>query len=129
MRYRGAATNKSKKTSIRLFSFACGVAIVLTALILQDELALHKGKVQIAIWSSMVLVVLLLSNRNNLREGWFWRGFLIAGVIHAGIVCAFRQYLPFSSLGIVLLVSFPEAIMLLIVPIVCQRMVGTGEHA
>jgi hypothetical protein len=112
MRYLRAATSKSKKTNIRLLSGACGGAIVLTALILQDALALRELGVQIAIWSSMVLAMLLLGNRSHFREGWFWRGFLITALLHVGIVYASRPYLPFSNLGIVILVSVPEAIVL-----------------
>jgi hypothetical protein len=113
----------SNKTKIRLLGGACGAAIVTTALFLQDEFALPEGEVQIAIWSSMILVMVLLANRNHLRKGWFRRGFVIVGALHAGIVFACRRCMPFSNLGVVILIGVLESISLQKALVLYQRRV------
>jgi hypothetical protein len=112
----------SKKTKIRLLSGACGAAIVLTALVLQDQFALHEAEVQIAVWSLLVLAMVLLVNRNHFRERWFWWSIMVAGLLHVGNVCVFKSRLPFPSMGVAILMSGFEAIVLQMVVMVCQRM-------
>lgn len=70
--------------------------------------------VQVTVWSLIVGAIVLCENYQHFRERWFWRAWLLALAVHSAVLAIFWHDLPFPDLGVAILMSFAEAVLLLI---------------
>ena len=91
---------------------AVGLGIAVFAIALLNFLPTHETAVQVTVWSLTVLAIVVGPYYLYLREGWFWRSLAIVAMIHIAIVVGFKNSLPFSTLGVVILMSVAEGIAL-----------------
>ena len=57
-----------------------------------------------------VFTMVGLGNYRQHQEKWFWKAMLSVVLVHSLILFNLKARLPFSSLGVVILLSAPEAI-------------------
>jgi hypothetical protein len=100
----------SKKRN-RILGGALGLALLVTALILQSLLPGREKVVEITVWTLTVLTTAILANRQHFREKWFWKGLLLGSLLHVFIVYGSRSSLPFRSLGVAMLIGCLEAVL------------------
>lgn len=91
---------------------AAGLGIAVFAITLLNSLPTHETAVQVTVWSLTVLAIVVGPYYRYLREAWFWRSFAIVAMIHIAIVVSFKNSLPFSTLGVAILMSTAEGIAL-----------------
>jgi len=109
------------KTETRLLSGAVGGLLVVFAIIFEDKFRIHKKVVQIIVWSLFEIAILGLGNYKHVRTRWFWQGVFLAALVHVVIVISFLRSMPFPNIGIVILLVFPEALLLQIIFIRLSR--------
>jgi hypothetical protein len=102
----------SQKTGNRLLSSGIGAVLLFIALVLQSSFSAHLREVQITVWSVIVVVMVVLINRKHYHEKWFWQALLLCLLIHAVVIFGSRASLPFSSIGVVILIGYAEAAIL-----------------
>lgn len=99
------------KTETRLISGLVGGLLVVIAIIFENRLSTHERMVQISLWTLLVVAMAILGNYKYIRQRWFWQSLGVGFILHSVIVITFLRSMPFSSLGIVILFAFPEAIL------------------
>ena len=100
------------KTETRLLSGAVGLLLVVIATILENTFRTHEKAVQVIVWSLIETAILSLGNCRHVRTRWFWQGIFLAAVVHSVIVISFLRSMPFPDVGIVILLAFPEVVLL-----------------
>lgn len=99
------------KNRNRILSGGVGAVLLVIAIILQNALPDREKEVQIIVWTLIVVTMAILINHKHFREEWFWKGFLMVSLLHVFVIYSFRQSLPFPSLGVAILVAFPEVLL------------------
>jgi hypothetical protein len=99
----------------KILSGLFGGAIVVIAIVLLNHYPARETAVQVLIWSLLVLFAVMGPYWKHYREGWFWRNSLTAMAIHSVYVVGFVHILPFSTLGVAILMSVPEGIVLIFI--------------
>jgi len=56
--------------------------------------------------------MLVLVNFKHHAQNWFWGALSLALIIHGCVVYSFRQLLPSSDIGALILISAPEVLLL-----------------
>jgi FtsH-binding integral membrane protein len=107
--------------SRRAVSGVAGLVVVIFGILLQTTLPEHPTTVQVILWTTLVFVMIALGNYRQHRENWFWKAMLFVVLVHVIVLLTFRPHLPFSSLGIAILLSAPEAILLQAVVILTSQ--------
>jgi hypothetical protein len=92
-----------------------GLAIAAAGIWLLKTFPTHEALVQVGVWSLIVMVVVLGPNWRYVRKSWFWKAFAIAAGLHACFIASLKHTLPFSTLGVAILISLPEAILFLVI--------------
>jgi hypothetical protein len=95
---------------MRLLSAGAGAVLVAIAIALRSTFSNSEKEVQIAVWTMVVLTMVILVNHEHFRKQWFWQGLLLGLLLHVVVIWGSGDKLPFSSLGVVILVSVPEAL-------------------
>ena len=99
----------------KFLGFAIGLLIAAVGIFLVNTFPRHQAANQIAVWSLIVVVIVMGANQKYFKQGWFWKACIGMIGVHCALVAGFRHSLPFSSLGVAILMSVPEAIAFLIV--------------
>ncbi len=107
--------------SRRAVSGVAGLGVVILGILLQTTLPEYPTAVQVTLLTTLVFVMIGLGNYRQHREKWFWRAMLSAALVHVIVLLNLRARLPFPSLGIAILISAPEAILLQGVVIMTSR--------
>ena len=68
----------------------------------------HDLAVQIAVWTLFVAATTLAENYPV--TNWFWKAWLLVAALHGVIIASFWHSMPFPTLGVAILMSFPEAL-------------------
>jgi hypothetical protein len=106
---------ESYKWRIRLVSAGVGALIFLVALLLEATFPDKVIGVQVIIWSLIVLTTTILINHRHYRQRWFWIGICICVLLHALILRNSQKSLPFTGLGVVILIGYAEGALFQIV--------------
>jgi FtsH-binding integral membrane protein len=109
------------KMSRRVVSGVAGLVVVMFGMLLQVALPERPTVVQVTLLTTLVLTMMVLGNYRQHREKWFWTSMLFVVLVHVIVVLNLRARLPFPSLGVVILISAPEAILLQGVVILTSR--------
>ncbi len=99
----------------KLLGFSIGLAIAAVGITLLRIFPAQEVAVQVAVWSVTVLVIVIGANYKHFGEEWVWKACLVVIALHAVFVATLRHSLPFSTLGVPILMSFPESIVLLFI--------------
>ena len=99
----------------RLIRFSVGSAVGVLCIVLLICFPAHELAVQVAVWSLIVMAILIAESYSHFREKWFWKTWLLVIMLHVAIVASFWHSLPFSTLGVAMLMSFAEVTVFLFV--------------
>jgi hypothetical protein len=99
----------------RKAKFAAGLGLGVVGIVLKICFPDHDLAVQIAVWTLFVAAITLAENHRYFREGWFWKAWLLVAALHGVIIASFWHSMPFPTLGVAILMSFPEALVSLLV--------------
>lgn len=99
----------------KAIGFAVGLGISALGILLLNHFPAHEVAVQVSVWSIIVVAIVIGPHYPHFRERWFWKAWLLVAVLHVVIIASFLRSLPFSSLGVAILMSFPEAVVFLFV--------------
>jgi hypothetical protein len=99
---------ESHKSKIRLVSAGVGAVIFLIALALQALFPDRVIAVQISVWSLIVITTMILINHRHYGQRWFWQALIVALLLHIWIIVSSQKSLPFSGLGVVILIGYAE---------------------
>ena len=94
----------------RIVSAVVGTVISVLAIILDLQLPGRERQVQIVVWTLVVAAMATLINHQHIRENWFWQGCCVGLTLHVALVYGLRYSLPFSSVGVALLIGFAEVL-------------------
>ncbi|MGA7459192.1 MAG: hypothetical protein WBW69_03160 [Candidatus Korobacteraceae bacterium] len=89
-----------------------GLAIAIAGIWLGNAFPDHPMAVQVTVWTVLIVAMMASINYRQRRERWFWWAMLAASLAHVLFVITLRRQLPFSDLGVAILIGFPEAILL-----------------
>lgn len=103
------------RTETRLLSGTVGGLLVVMAIVFENKFSSQEKLLQITLWSLLEIAMLSLGNYKHIRTAWFWQSLLLAAVVHSVIVISFLRSMPFPNVGIVILLAFPEAVLLQII--------------
>ena len=99
----------------RRLRWAGGIGLGVLGVLLHVAFPTHEFAVQLTVWTMIVAAVVIGENYQHYGESWFWKACAAILAVHAVIVATFLHSLPFPSLGIAILMSFPEAVLCLLV--------------
>ena len=94
----------------RKAKFAAGLGLGVFSIILKICFPDHDLAVQVATWSLIVAATTLAENYRYSRANWFWKAWLLVAALHGVIIASFWHSMPFPTLGVAILMSFPEAL-------------------
>jgi multidrug transporter EmrE-like cation transporter len=112
---------QTSRVKRRVTSGVVGLIMLAVGIWLENALPEHPVAVQVGFWTMMVFVMTALINYKQYREKWFWSAMLAVVLAHAIVVSNFRARLPFYDLGVVILISGVEAVLLQAVVIAVSR--------
>lgn len=108
-----SSSSKGRKTKTRIVAGVIGGAIAAMGLFAFDHFPGREREIQLVVWTMFVLLIVIGPNREHFRQRWFWKACLLGGLSHVLIVFSLKGALPFSSIGVAILISIPEAVLLL----------------
>ena len=99
----------------KLIRLAVGSVVGTLCVVLIAYFPGHEFALQVAIWSLIVMAIVLGENYFYFRQKRFWKALAFVVMLHAAVLAAFWRSMPFSTVGVAMLMSFAEAVVLLIV--------------
>jgi hypothetical protein len=112
---------EKRRVSRRVTSGVAGLLTLIVGIWLEHAFPGHPIAVQVSFWTMMVFVMIALGNYKQRRENWFWTAMLVVVLVHAIVLFNFRARLPLYDLGVVILISGVEAVLLQAVVIAVSR--------
>jgi hypothetical protein len=103
--------------------FGVGLLVGMLCIALVKYFPDHELAIQVTIWSLIAAAILIGENYMYFHEKWFWKACLLVTAVHVAVIATFWRSLPFSTVGVAMLMSFAEAVVLLIV----FRRMATGQ--
>jgi hypothetical protein len=110
-----------RRASRRVISGLAGLLMLAVGIYLEQAFPGHPVAVQVGFWTMFVFAMVGLINYRQHRENWFWTAMLGVVLVHAIVVATSRTRLPFYDLGVVILISGAEAVLLQAVVIAISR--------
>jgi hypothetical protein len=102
------------KVKTRILAGAIGGGIIALGILLQGQLPHSQREVQIAVWTMFVILFVVGPNFRHIRARWFLKASLLGAGIHTFLVFWMFGAIPFSSIGVVIIISIPEAVFILL---------------
>ena len=107
--------------SRRVVSGFLGLILFAVALGLEAALPDRPTVRQVTFLTIAVFSMVGLANFRQHRENWFWKAMVSVVLVHLIVLFNLKDRLPFPSLGVVILLSALEAILLQAVVVLVSR--------
>jgi len=102
------------KTKTRVLAGVIGGGIAALGIFFRGQFPNSDRAVQITVWTMLVVLFVVGPNFQHIRQKWFLKASLLGGFTHFFLVFSMLGTLPFSSMGMPLIISIPEAVFILL---------------